>query len=417
MRVILGSALVIAVMLASGWTTAYGDEIGMDSRGEAVSIGNPAPDSRGIVIVLPQRPVERLIGWEEGELLPRAWFVGRLHPMLVHLPVGLLLGLLALELAGILHRRADYRPATLLLCGLTAATSLAAAGAGFLLSLGQEYPQDTLARHTWLGLGLAVLSWVMWRIKSRHVREGGLGLGTLYGMVLLAAAAVMVVGAYQGMALTHGRGYLTRHFPEEWRWSDPGETRVAEAVSPADIDAALATLADQGVTVVPIAQSEPGLAVNFSVASEPVTDASLATLEALRPEVALLNLAGTSISDLGLERLADMPALARLHLERTDITDAGLEAVGRIGALNYLNLHSTSITDAGLRRLYRLDRLRRLFLWQTAVTPEGIAQLQAALPELEIVGGTEVVGGTEIEGGEGSEPTSEAVGRADDPAE
>lgn len=352
---------------------------------------------------LPQRPVERMFGLEADQELPKTWFVGRFHAVLVHLPVGLLIGLFFLELAAIAHRKGDYRPATRLLSAFTAWSALVAMLTGFLLSLGGDYPAETLAGHTWAGVGLALFSWLLWRVKVRHGKNGGIGLGVLYGVLLILCIGLMKWGAYQGISLTHGKGYLTRHMPESWRSTLLGPTPPPEpGLTRADIDEALAVLDAKGVTIVPIAQTDPGLVVNFSVASESVTDDSLVPLAPLLPHVRQLNLAGTEITDEALTTLRTMPGLARLHLERTGITDAGLADVAAVPTLEYLNLHSTDVTDAGLTNLVGLTGLRSLYIWQTGVTSNGVTQLQTALPDLEIVLGVALPDEPVAEDGEDS---------------
>ncbi len=53
--------------------------------------------------------------------------------------------------------------------------------------------------------------------------------------------------------------------------------------------------------------------------------------------------------------------------------------------LESLNLYGTMITDESVRHLAQLTGLKRVYLWDTKFTHEGVAELQEALPELEIV--------------------------------
>jgi hypothetical protein len=50
-----------------------------------------------------------------------------------------------------------------------------------------------------------------------------------------------------------------------------------------------------------------------------------------------------------------------------------------------LDLSGTNVTDIGLLQLTRLQNLRRLKLRRTEVTPEGIATLRNSLPNLDVV--------------------------------
>jgi hypothetical protein len=50
-------------------------------------------------------------------------------------------------------------------------------------------------------------------------------------------------------------------------------------------------------------------------------------------------------------------------------------------------LYKTKISDICVPELSQLKSLKKLFIWQTAMTDDGIAQLKAAVPEVEVIGG------------------------------
>ena len=128
--------------------------------------------------------------------------------------------------------------------------------------------------------------------------------------------------------------------------------------------------AELGIALLPLAQGDPWLQANASIARTKFGDAELAKLAALASNLRWLDLTGTAITDKGLAQLASMPHLTRLHLARTAVTDEGLLQLAGLGELLYLNLYGTPVTDAGLENLKPLNKLRQLFLWQTGVTPD-----------------------------------------------
>src|SRR5262245_682739 len=84
---------------------------------------------------------------------------GRLHPLLLHLPIGLLLGALVLELSA--SRGKVGRGALGFYLRLAAFTAALTATAGWILSHEDGYGTETVARHERLGLavtGLALLA-------------------------------------------------------------------------------------------------------------------------------------------------------------------------------------------------------------------------------------------------------------------
>ena len=145
-----------------------------------------------------------------------------------------------------------------------------------------------------------------------------------------------------------------------------------------------------GGTVREIAQNDDRLEVayprEFSIPIEgqaPLTDEHLAILKDL-PKIVHLRLGSTSVTDQGLSHLEGLPNLTRLHLEKTKITDVGLKHLGNLKNLTYLNLYATEISDTGLLHLKNLSKLKKLYLSQTKVTKAGVADLQKALPQLDV---------------------------------
>lgn len=154
-----------------------------------------------------------------------------------------------------------------------------------------------------------------------------------------------------------------------------------------------------GGTVREIAQNDDRLEVAYPRESKipiegqaPLTDEHLAILKDL-PKIVHLRLGSTSVTDQGLSHLEGLPNLTRLNLERTKITDVGLKHLGNLKNLTYLNLYATEISDTGLLHLNNLSKLKKLYVSQTKVTKAGAADLQKALPKLDINTGLEQSGG------------------------
>lgn len=165
---------------------------------------------------------------------------------------------------------------------------------------------------------------------------------------------------------------------------------LAEDLGPAPEDA-VAALAGRGVMVMPLAQNNNLLSVNFRYASETVTDAHLEALAPLAEHVTWLNLAGSAVTDEGLRHVGRLTRLTELHLENTGVTDAGLAHLSGLKHLEYLNLYGTNVSDAGVEHLKTLPNLRKLYLWKTKVTSAGAEAIKAAIPTAEVNLGTEAV--------------------------
>ena len=92
------------------------------------------------------------------------------------------------------------------------------------------------------------------------------------------------------------------------------------------------------------------------------------------------------IDDQSIEVLRGVPNIEILHLGMTKITDNALWEVRNLKYLRRLTLQVTRVTDEGLPRLKKLKRLEYVILPSTTgkVTSEGIEQLQTLLPQCEI---------------------------------
>ncbi len=127
-------------------------------------------------------------------------FVGRFHPLIVHLPIGLLL--LAVVLEWWPGRKA--RPAVHVAWVLGAVSAITAAGCGWLLAA-ESGGGDTLFWHRWLGVSVAVFSvGGIWATR----RGGSLAKG--YGLLV---AGLLGLAGHLGGSLTHGEDYLLEHAP------------------------------------------------------------------------------------------------------------------------------------------------------------------------------------------------------------
>ncbi len=148
-------------------------------------------------------------------------------------------------------------------------------------------------------------------------------------------------------------------------------------------DNAVKSIEESGGAVRQIAADDDRVTVDFHLLRSGVSDAMIAPVSKLK-KVHEVHLGGAPITDKALTHLEELTSIERLHLENTKITDAGLSSLKKLTNLKYLNLYGTAVSDAGLKRLAALKSLRKLYLWQTKVTDSGAAELQQALPDLEI---------------------------------
>lgn len=116
-----------------------------------------------------------------------------------------------------------------------------------------------------------------------------------------------------------------------------------------------------------------------------ITDAGMAHLSGLT-DLRSLYVYGGKVTDAGLVHLRNCTKLQHLYLDNLQLTDAGLTHVPGLADLQVLSVTGASVTDAGLEDLHGLTKLRTLYLWGTKVTQKGVAELERALPSLEVRG-------------------------------
>ncbi len=115
-----------------------------------------------------------------------------------------------------------------------------------------------------------------------------------------------------------------------------------------------------------------------------LTDKGLQKLQGLLPQLAMLGITGSQVTDAGLVHLAGLQHLEQLGLDAIPISNDGLKHLQQLKNLVVLNLSRTPITDAGLVHLRGLTNLKDLSLEESKVTEAGIAELQTALPKCVI---------------------------------
>src|ERR1700682_686961 len=145
-------------------------------------------------------------GRERAEL---SQFIGRFHPLIVHLPIGLLLLVPVLECAGWTHRWAPLRASAGFVLALATVGVMTAVSLGWLLAWSGGYQGRLVTRHMWGGLSLAVAVLICCILRGWNKK--------VYGVVLLATLGLLGWTSDQGGKLTHGETFLTQRMPGKLR--------------------------------------------------------------------------------------------------------------------------------------------------------------------------------------------------------
>ncbi|MFO0828312.1 MAG: c-type cytochrome domain-containing protein [Phycisphaerales bacterium] len=132
---------------------------------------------------------------------------GRLHPLLLHVPIGVLAGAALLQFVSLLRPQLGLRPAIGLLLWLAALVAVVTATSGWILAREEGYGGDTLELHRWIGIALTAATVVTAVLRARAGRS--MLSGAAYGCVFLATLVLLVPAGHLGGTLTHGEGFIT----------------------------------------------------------------------------------------------------------------------------------------------------------------------------------------------------------------
>ncbi|WP_276371612.1 PSD1 and planctomycete cytochrome C domain-containing protein [Chryseolinea sp. H1M3-3] len=173
-------------------------------------------------------------------------FLGRLHPLIVHFPIGLLVVALVLEVFTLNKRNQELRSGINLLLIIGSLSAIAAVIFGLLLKTQDQYSGSVLAIHQWSGIVTLIFSLVTVALHRRVVMQNKKHLLKTYRAVLIITVLSVTVAGHYGASLTHGADFLTSVLP--WRnmprnadfditqFTNDGSTPVMNAKQIADLN-------------------------------------------------------------------------------------------------------------------------------------------------------------------------------------
>lgn len=129
--------------------------------------------------------------------------LGRLHPLLVHFPLGLLLLVPVLEWFG--RRRLGLHEAAGFVLGLALIGSVVAVFAGVALAFSDGHEGELLSNHLWGGTAVTLCAALAWLVRERSTWG--------YRGALFTTVVVLGWAAHQGGSMTHGADYLIEPLP------------------------------------------------------------------------------------------------------------------------------------------------------------------------------------------------------------
>ena len=139
-------------------------------------------------------------------------FLGRFHPLIVHLPIGFLImsGLLQLYAVKVKNNTPNLNLAIAFTLFWGTIASIFAVVIGWLLSQQGGYDSNILFWHKWLGILVTLLSFLGWLLKTEKIRLPKYS----FSIVLFLIIILISVSGHLGGSLTHGEAYLMHYAPK-----------------------------------------------------------------------------------------------------------------------------------------------------------------------------------------------------------
>ena len=131
-----------------------------------------------------------------------------------------------------------------------------------------------------------------------------------------------------------------------------------------------------------VSRDSAGKVIGVDLRSSWVTDTDLRKLGQL-PNLTVLDLSLTRITDQGMQELKNLPGVEDLNLRYAEyVTDEGLAAIKGWKKLKRLNIHGTKISDTSLEHISGVTSLESLNMGSAMVTDVGLERL-TSLPNLK----------------------------------
>ena len=354
---------------------------------------------------------------------------GRLHPALVHLPIGILLLACCFELLAGGKKFSFLQPAIrpMMFWGMVAA--VLSVLSGLALAAEDDYTDDIVNTHQWVGISLAVIAIILYILYRRSVNR------KLVKTFSLITLCLVFVTGHLGGSITHGEGFITAafdgseeatpikpipdiqnvmayngviqrlllpledddHLPPKGKpqlskeqrqylqwWvgtgvdfqKKVGDLPQTEAIKPAllALEAGSATPEEQMAGI----PDEPVVAADTAIIAK-LNRAGVALLPVARESNYLsanFVTAGKKAETLIDELIPLKKQLVSLKLDGANVHDSTLKKIAQLSALRNLQISHTPVTDEGISYLAQLQELRSLNLVNTEITALGLEKLR-----------------------------------------
>lgn len=146
--------------------------------------------------------------------------LGRMHPMVLHFPIALIVLLVLLDLFKTQIDEASYEKVHKALLYLTALSTTLSALMGFFLSQEESYASELMALHKWIGVAS---SYLLFALLFLNPKKWG------YKIALYGSLGIVFFAGHFGAGLTHGVNFLVEPLLQNKQEAITEQTPLFEA--------------------------------------------------------------------------------------------------------------------------------------------------------------------------------------------
>jgi hypothetical protein len=297
-------------------------------------------------------------------------FAGRLHPVMLHLPITLILLLLPFSLFKATRKEQKNIAAIFqLMLHSVALISTITAIAGFFLAAGGAYDADSLLVHKWIGVSIALLSHALIYL-NKLLETKPMAWNALLALTLL----ITVAGSHFGGKLTHGESFFSFSNKRKSDLANSTENEKAYPFSAAS-SSTIEKLNNPFRRVLKVSAKSPALVVKFSI-REKFDIEQLKACKAIAEQIVELNLSGMPVDDQVFPILAGFLNLEKLNLNSTFISGNGINKLTALKKLEQLSVVNTALDLQDILPLVKMTSLQHVFIWNTKIGEQDLAILK-----------------------------------------
>jgi len=303
-------------------------------------------------------------------------FAGKLHPVILHLPITLILLLLPFSLF-VAKRKQQKNIAIIfdLMLHCIALVSTLTAITGLFLAAGGAYDADSLLFHKWLGVSIALLSHALIYLNKALETKP-----LAWNIVLAFTALISISGSHFGGTLTHGESFFSFSSNRKDVLANKSENEKTYSFSAASTSV-IERLNNPFRRVLKVSAKSPALVVKFSIREK--FDIKLLTeCNEIAEQITELNLSGMPVDDQVFPILTGFVNLEKLNLNSTSISGDGLKKLMALKKLEQLSVVNTDVDLQEILPLVKIGSLKHVFLWNTKIREQDLVLLKSKSPRI-----------------------------------